>query len=256
MISLRLGDCLDVMAGIPDGSIDLILADLPYGTTACKWDVIIPFEPLWAHYRRLLKSRGAVVLTASQPFTSMLVTSNPKWFKYCWVWEKNSPSGHLNAKHRPMMATEDVAVFYGRMTTYNPQPAPSNIRDRPTGKANGTRRDRGVNSRSPYRSHATAHVGEVAILKPMVSPRNLIRFDVVPRATGTLHPTQKPVALMEYLVRTYTNEGDTVLDNTMGSGTTGEACINTGRNFIGIEKDPAYFAVAERRIAAAQPVVA
>jgi site-specific DNA-methyltransferase (adenine-specific) len=238
MTELRLGDCLDVMGSIPDGSIDLIACDLPFGTTACRWDQVIPFEPLWAHYRRLIKPRGAIVLNASQPFTSILVMSNPEWFRYEWIWDKvNHSSGYGNAKRMPLKRHESACVFYQKSPTYNPQmgagkPFVASTRGVPkilgrTGLKSGPSINRGTRY-----------------------PTSIIRFKADIKSEMGLHPTQKPVALMEYLIRTYSNEGDTVLDNAMGSGTTGIACLNTGRNFIGIESDPSYFAVAERRIAA------
>jgi site-specific DNA-methyltransferase (adenine-specific) len=237
---LRLGDCLDVMGSIPDGSIDLILADLPYGTTACKWDVVIPFEPLWAHYRRLLKPRGAVVLTASQPFTSMLVMSNREWFKYCDVWDKvNRYTGALNANRMPLRRHEDVAVFAPRATTFNPQ-----FRE---GRPYQVVRTNGHGSHTAYGKGGPRRIGVNAGLH---HPCSILPFKGDMKTEMGFHPTQKPVALMEYLIRTYSNEGDTVLDNCMGSGTTGVACLNTDRDFIGIESDPAYFAIAEQRIAA------
>lgn len=241
---LHHGDCLEVMAGLPDASVDMILCDLPYGTTACKWDTVIPFEPLWAQYRRVAKRNAAIVLTASQPFTTALIASNMREFRYCWVWEKPKGTGHLNAKKMPMNNYEDIAVFYSEQATYNPQ----------------------WTFGEPYTSNKSGSVDKVA--KTEVSgrhfdgpshrngsdgrryPKRVQRFGVVER--GTVHPTQKPVALMEYLVRTYTQEGETVLDNCMGSGTTGVACANTGRRFVGIERDSNYFAIASERIAAAQ----
>jgi site-specific DNA-methyltransferase (adenine-specific) len=245
MIDLRLGDCLDVMGTIPDGSIDLIATDLPFGTTACRWDQIIPFEPLWAHYRHLIKPRGAIVLNASQPFTSMLVMSNREWFKYCLVWEKSRPGNPFNAMHRPMKSHEDIVVFSGAAAAngaevrmnYNPQGLrPCNRVEKnkfkSTASIYGQRPGRA--NKSEYRQKWTNY------------PSTVLRF---PNSRGG-HETTKPVLLMEYLIRTYSNEGDTVLDNCMGSGTTGVACLNTGRNFIGIEKDPVYFAIAESRIAA------
>jgi site-specific DNA-methyltransferase (adenine-specific) len=246
-VTLWLGDCLERMGEIADGSIDLILADLPFGTTACRWDVVIPFRPLWEHYRRLLKPSGAVVLHASQPFTTDLIQSNREWFKYAWVWEKNNATGHLNARRRPMMATEDIVVFAPAVSTFNPIPARSNIVDRPFGKRNGTRKDRGLYVDSPYGAHRE-RAGEKCSIKEFVSPRNLLRFDVVPHSRGTLHPTQKPIPLAEYLIRTHSNPGALILDNAMGSGTTGIACLNTDRRFIGIERDPAIFEVADERI--------
>jgi site-specific DNA-methyltransferase (adenine-specific) len=235
------GDCLDRMAEIPDGSVDMVLADLPYGTTACKWDSVIPFEPLWAHYRRVTKPNAAIVLTASQPFTSALVMSNPKWFRYAWVWEKDAGSNFATVKFQPMKEHEDVCVFYRERPTYHAQ------RQERVGSRKGratTTVDSGRTG-SVYGTQAGTGILSVPELR---SPRSIQRFK---RERG-LHPTQKPVALMEYLIRTYTNEGETVLDNTMGSGTTGVACLNTGRRFIGMEKDASIFATAQARIAAAQ----
>jgi site-specific DNA-methyltransferase (adenine-specific) len=245
-IRLIEGDCLEVMGEIPDGSIDLVLCDLPYGITACKWDIVIPFEPLWDHYRRLLKSRGAVVLMASQPFTSMLIMSNREWFKYCWYWHKNMTSGFQLAKKQPLRVVEDICVFYSKQPTYNPQPTKSIVSDRIMRP--GSRNGGFWNQKENHHRLGTKQLQR--IVRDDVSPRNCLEIPCVPRATGTLHSTQKPVALMEYLIRTYSNEGDTILDNAMGSGTTGVACLNTGRNFLGIEKAPEIFAVAERRIAA------
>lgn len=231
MIQLHNGGCLEVMQSIPDQSVELILCDLPYGTTRNKWDAVIPFDPLWAAYRRIC--RGAIVLTAAQPFTSALVMSNLRDFKYQWVWEKSLATGFLNAKKQPMRAHEDIAVFYSSQPTYNPQ------------KVAGAPR-KYVNS---VRTHSTNYG---LANKPSSYdsderyPRSVIQFPG--RDVGAAHPTQKPVALMEYLIRTYTNVGDTVMDNCMGSGTTGVACVNTDRSFIGIERDPDYFKIAQGRI--------
>jgi site-specific DNA-methyltransferase (adenine-specific) len=248
-VRLHLGNCLDVMGEIADGSIDLVLCDLPYGVTACRWDTVIPFGPLWAHYRRLLKPRGAVVLTASQPFTSMLVTSNPKWFKYEWIWEKSRTSGFINARKRPLSVTESVLVFAPKQTIYNPQyrdREPKNMRRTDSVHAGNTSRTYGrLGAERRFNGHRVIPVEKGY-------PLNLIRIKAMGTFGGKkVHPTQKPVALMEYLIRTYTDEGDTVLDNAMGSGTTLEACINTGRKGIGIESHEPYFRNAENRIAAA-----
>jgi len=229
MIDLRKGDCLEVMRDIPDGSVDLVLCDLPYGTTQNKWDAVIPFAPLWAQYWRVC--RGAVVLTAAQPFTSLLICSNISNFCYQWVWEKNKASGFLNARRRPLTAHEDIAVF-GAAKTYNPQGLV----------------DVSVNNARKNKS-GNGNFGRVTD-KPYIQteggfPRSVLRFS---HELRPVHPTQKPVALMDYLVRTYTNAGETVLDNCMGSGTTGVACVNSGRNFIGIERDDKYFQIATDRI--------
>ena len=231
--TLYLGDCLELMAQIPDGSVDMVLCDLPYGTTACKWDSVIPFEPLWAQYKRIIKRNGAIVLTASQPFTSALVMSNIAMFKYQWVWDKKIPSGMSYARYQPMRQHEDVLVFCAGSTPYLPQMV---------------KRDKPIKGGGMSKGETTKNENLVALKKTyeFKNPTTLIGFDKV--RIGAVHPTQKPVALMEYLIRTYTNEGDTVLDNCMGSGTTGVACVNTGRNFIGIEKDDKYFAIASQRI--------
>jgi site-specific DNA-methyltransferase (adenine-specific) len=225
------GDCLDIMQFLPSGSVDMVLCDLPYGTTQNKWDAVIPFGPLWSEYRRLCG--GAVVLTASQPFTSALVCSANEAFKYAWVWEKSNATGHLNAKKMPMKLHEDVLVFGLGAYPYNPQGLV------PHGKI--TRR--GSNG-SNFGKSGVENLQEFTNY-----PRSILRVPAEPKA---VHPTQKPVALMEYLIRTYTNPGDTVLDNCMGSGTTGVACLNTGRDFIGIERDPGYFKIAQDRINAAK----
>lgn len=233
-IDLRLGDCLEVMQTIPDKSIDAIICDLPYGTTACKWDSVIPFEPLWSAYKRIIKDNGAIVLTAAQPFTSALVMSNPKWFKYQWIWDKKIPSGMSYARFQPMRQHEDVLVFCGGKTPYNPQMI---AREKPI-KSGGTKHsltapiaNKDINFKKTYKYK---------------NPTTIIAFNKVRR--GSIHPTQKPVELMEYLVKTYTNQGDIVLDNCMGSGTTGVACKNLSRKFIGIEQDLSYFEVAKARI--------
>jgi len=239
------GDCLKWMSVIPDGSVDMILCDLPYGTTACKWDTVIPFEPLWAQYRRVAKRNAAIVLTASQPFTSALVMSQPRMFRHEWVWEKNRGSNFLNTKREPMKEHEVALVFSEGGWTYNPQ-----MQERKgAGKTLvGKVVPHGGRSDSDNYGGYKAQSG---ILPELRGPSSIQRFNT---ATGTdkTHPTQKPVALMEYLIRTYTQEGETVMDNCMGSGTTGVACVNTGRNFIGIERDEKYFQIAADRIAESQ----
>lgn len=240
MIDLRLGDCLDILPSIAAASVDAVICDPPYGTTACKWDSVIPFAPMWEQLKRIIKPRGAIVLFGSQPFTSALVMSNPGMFKYSWTWEKNAPSSPGVARTQPMRYTEDICVFSGGPTVYNPQSTP---RTSKWGDRYLYKTTRGTNS-----DHWTLGVITSEYDRHTICPRNILTFDVVPRYAGTLHPTQKPVALLSYLVKTYTNEGDTVLDFTFGSGTTGVACVETGRNFIGIEKDSGYFDVASRRI--------
>ena len=233
-IDLRHGDCLEVMPTLEAGSIDMVLTDPPYGTTACKWDSIIPLEPMWENLKRLTKKNAAIVMTASQPFTTTLIASNMKMFKYCWVWDKVRGVGFQVAKYRPMMRTEDAVVFGEGRITYCPQM---------------TKRDKIKKSKcySSSDSNPLASNDGVAREYTHRHPTNIITASNASQK-GKLHPTQKPVALMEYLIKTYTNEGDTVLDFTMGSGTTGVACKNLGRNFIGIEKDAEYFEIAKNRI--------
>lgn len=221
------GDCLELMKLLPDASVDMVLCDLPYGTTQNKWDTALPLDALWCEYARIC--RGALVLTASQPFTSALVMSRPEWFRYAWVWEKSAATGHLNAKRMPMKLHEDVLVFSRKLAPYNPQ-----------GLAPFNKVARRGNNGDNFGKSGTENFQEFTNY-----PRSILRFAGDPKP---VHPTQKPVALMEYLIRTYTNEGDTVLDNCMGSGTTGVACMNTGRRFIGMEKDLGYFCTACSRI--------
>ena len=235
---LHLGDCLDVMQDIPDGSVDMVCTDPPYGTTACKWDVVIPFEPMWGALKRIVKPNGAIVLMASQPFTSALVMSNVAMFKYCWVWDKVMPSGFQIAKYVPMKRHEDVVVFSKGSPNWNPI---KEKRDKPI---------KGRVSKISESSPLKYSDGKVRIYTDK-NPQSILVFSK--QSDGKyIHPTQKPVALMEYLIRTYTNPGETVLDFTFGSGTTGVAAANTGRRFIGIERDPDYFAVASARIRTAQ----
>lgn len=232
-IQLMRGDCLERMAEIPDGSVDMVLCDLPYGTTRNKWDSVLPLDALWDQYRRIIKKGGAIVLTAGQPFTTALIASNLSSFKYCWIWEKSRVTGVLNAKYQPLRNYEDVVVFSDGRTTYNPQGVKQC--DKLLIDA-GKSKNYGAKKQEPYRQTQTGY------------PRQVIK---IASQGKTVHPTQKPVALMEYLIRTYTHEGDTVLDNCMGSGTTGVACVNTGRRFIGIERDPGYFEIARDRIQSA-----
>ena len=232
------GDCLEVMKDIPDKSIDMILCDLPYGTTACKWDTIIPFEPLWEQYKRIIKDNGAIVLTASQPFTSALVMSNVKMFKYEWIWEKESHSNFLNIKKQPGKRHENVCVFYKNQPTYNPQFW--------EGKDNHS-----VGNQIGKKVKREIFAGEYNIVKAregnMKYPISIFKFNTMGRGIG-VHPTQKPVALFEYLIKTYTHEGDLVLDSCAGSGTTGIACRNLNRNFILIEKEQEYIDIINKRL--------
>lgn len=241
MIELLHGDCLELMRDLPDNSVDMILCDLPYGTTACKWDSVIPFEPLWAEYRRISKPSAAIVLTASQPFTSTLVMSNPTQFRHQWYWDKKRSGSFVQAKRMPMKHIEDVLVF---SLSGQPQYHPIMVaRDKPM-KVGG-RKASSKGEAIPNRSHNTVEFLNKVYTESY--PKTIIEM-AVPNTESGLHPTQKPVSLMEYLIRTYTNEGGMVLDNCMGSGTTGVACKNTGRNFIGIERDENYFNIARDRI--------
>jgi site-specific DNA-methyltransferase (adenine-specific) len=242
---LMLGDCLDKLQEIPDGCIDLVLADPPYGTTQCKWDAVIPFEPMWAELKRVTRPTSAIVLTASQPFTSALVMSNPRMFRHEWIYRKRCASNFAQAKYAPMKEHESVLVFAKRRADYYP------IKEERTG---------GGKERIRYDfSQATRHkVGEAVGMQPgafnpkaseLRYPSSVQAFNNRAKGDRGQHPTQKPVALMEYMIKTYTNPGDVVLDFTMGSGTTGVAAKRLGRSFVGIEKDPKYFEIAKERIA-------
>ncbi|NLK47154.1 MAG: site-specific DNA-methyltransferase [Treponema sp.] len=236
-IKLLYGDCLELMKDIPSGSVDMVLCDLPYGTTCCKWDSLIPFEPLWEQYNRVTKENAAIVLFSQMPFTSDLIQSNRKQFRYEWIWIKSNATGFLNAKKMPLKKHENILVFYKKLPLYNPQ----------------------FTKGTPYRSRLPVCssiygfkeiAGGVKEYSDRRYPNDILMF---PRGKNTgLHPTQKPVELLEYLIKTYTNERETVMDNTMGSGSAGVACVNTGRSFIGIEKDMHYFGIAQKRITSAQ----
>ena len=231
MIKLYNNDCLKILPTLPDHSVDMILADLPYGTTRNKWDSIIPMDQLWAQYKRLLKVGGVVALFGDEPFSSSLRLSNSKWYRYDWYWIKNRGSGFLNAKKMPLKAVETISIFYPKLPLYNPQML--------SGKPYKAKNDTKSNNWGSYKT------GWVTNNKGTRYPVNAIHFN---KLAKTIHPTQKPVDLLEYLIKTYTNEDMTVLDNVMGSGSTGVACKNLNRNFIGIEKDPDYFKLAEERI--------
>ena len=236
VIDLKNGDCLDLMQDIPDRSIDMIMSDPPYGTTQCKWDSIIPLDLMWEQLKRIIKPNGVVALMAAQPFTTKLISSNFEMFKYCWIWEKSKSTGFLNAWRRPLTNTEDVCIFYKKNNLYKPilrDKEEKNIRIR------SIETERGSECYGKFDSK----IRKCPINKSM--PKTIIKFNNVQRG---LHPTQKPVDLMEYLIKTYTNEGDTVLDFCMGSGTTGVAAQNLSRSFIGIEKDEKYFNIASERI--------
>ena len=233
MIDLRLGDCLNLMPKIETGSIDLILCDLPYGTTNCKWDTIIPFDKLWEQYERIIKSNGAIVLNASQPFTSALVMSNPKMFKYEWIWEKTKASNFQLAKLNPLKFHENILVFYKTPPTYN-QLTLTDCYIK-SGRGTNVRQLKHCKDSKDYVTTKTGY------------NRSVIKV-ANPSGKGHPHPTAKPIELCETLIKIYTNENETVLDNTMGSCTTGIACINTNRNFIGMENNKEYFNISLKRV--------
>ena len=234
------GDCLERMKEIPDGSVDMILADCPYGTTSCAWDSIIPLEPMWEQLKRIIKPNGVVVMTASQPFTSALVMSNLKWFRQVQVWDKKMPTGHLNAKKKILSRHEDIVMFspakFGGFT-YSPQMTKGKLRNKTPARKADNYDDRVYGK--------VNHKGDT--FNDDYYPTSIVEISNA-NQQGKVHPTQKPVALMEYLIKTYTNEGETVLDFTMGSGTTGVACQNLNRKFIGIELDDNYFEIGKKRI--------
>ncbi len=240
---IYLGDCLELMKDIPDGSIDCVICDLPYGTTACKWDSIIPFEPLWEQYNRITKPNAAIVLFATEPFTSTLIMSNLHNYRQKLTWLKTRPTNVFNAKKQFMNWTEDICIFYRSLPTFNPQM-----------RTDGKFTSKKVQHTNHDRSTGTlGHTGE----KPgyihesnggLFYPKSVLEFSNVNSNKECFHPTQKPIELLRYLVRTYTNEGDTILDNCIGSGTTAIACLRENRNFIGIEKEVKYFEIANNRI--------
>ena len=232
-ITIYHGDCLAVMPTLRAGSIDAIITDLPYGTTACKWDVVIPFAPMWEQVKRLLKPHGAFVTTASQPFTSMLVMSNLDWFKYCWVWDKNNSAGFATVKYRPFIVTEDVCVFSQGASVYNPQM-----------QTRGKSRQKGFGGRASELYGIKPRKGPV---NNTYHPKNILAFSKINQVDCD-HPTQKPIALYEYLIRTYTNEGDVVLDFCLGSGTTALACRRLGRRCVGAEISEEYCQIAVKRL--------
>jgi site-specific DNA-methyltransferase (adenine-specific) len=239
------GDCLELMKDIPDNSIDMVLTDPPYGTTACKWDTVIDFDLMWAQLKRITKDNGAICLFGSEPFSSALRMSNIKQFKYDWVWQKDKATGFLNSKKQPLRSNEIISVFYKKQPTYNPQFWDS--------KPMNTVYNGGVanNGKSTDVYGKQKQVKRKELNSTKRYPITNIKFNQVNgQAKIKCHPTQKPVALLEYLIKTYTLENETVLDFTMGSGSTGVACKNLDRNFIGIEKDEKYFGIAEQRIQA------
>lgn len=245
-ISLIRGDCLIEMKNIPDKSVDMVLSDIPYGTTACKWDVVIPFEPMWEQLKRITKDNGAICLFGSEPFSSHLRLSNLKMFKYDWIWDKVQPSGQLLVKKMPMKQHEIISVFYNKQCCYFRQ---MSNREKKDIRVNAVR-----NKNNQKTQTSQEHIGGVANRYALdydplkINPKSIIKFTKQPHRVKSLHPTQKPVALLEYLIKTYTLENETVLDFTMGSGSTGVACKNLNRKFIGIEKDDNYFEIAKQRI--------
>lgn len=235
MINLMNGDCLDLMKTIPDGSVDMILTDPPYGTTACKWDSVIPFEPMWQDLKRIIKPNGAIVLFGSQPFTSKLICSNIEMFKYEWVWNKKRPSNPMLAKKQALKSHENILVFYSKQCFYDPQGV-FETNGKPRGGVKPSKTDLGFGKsiKCDYKQTKSGY------------PKSILEFGF--SNINNLHPTQKPVHLLEYLIKTYTQENETVLDFTMGSGSTGVAAKNTNRKFIGIELDEKYFEIAKERI--------
>ena len=244
MYKLIQGDCIEVMKTMPDGSIDMILCDLPYGTTSCCWDTIIPFEPLWEQYKRIIKYNGAIVLFGTEPFSSKLRCSNLSMYKYDWYWEKERITNIAHVKKRAGKTVETISVFYKKQPTYNPQMSTYNGKKRTNKVKNGKLGkliDNAEKKVVEYQDNGLRY------------PTQILKFNR-DCLKSNLHPTQKPVALCEYLIKTYTKEGGLVLDNCMGSGTTGVAAINTNRNFIGIELEEKYFNIAKNRIEKTKPL--
>lgn len=239
---LKNGDCLNIMNEIENKSIDMILADLPYGTTSCKWDSVIDLEKLWEHYNRIIKDNGVIVLFSAQPFTTNLINSNMKHYKYSWYWLKNNVTGFAFAKYQPMRRVEDINVFYKKHGIYNPQGL-KKVENMKKRKRNAPKRET-IYKENTLQNEYTPQFTNY--------PKNVLQFN---KEVKCVHPTQKPVELLEYLIKTYTNEEMVVLDNCMGSGSTGVACGNIGRRFIGIEKDNNYFKIAQRRIGVSYKVL-
>ena len=244
------GDCLIEMDKIADKSVDMILCDLPYDITDCKWDELISFEKLWKHYERIIKVDGVIALSSSHPFTNVLINSNNEKFRYCWYWIKSAPRGFANARKQPLRAVEEICIFYYKQPTYNPiliKKEEKNIRNSKYVLDNKNSKVYVGGLNKKQREYNEGRL----IPTDMTYPRNTLYFDTVGNNNkNRFHSSQKPVELMEYLIKTYTNEGETVLDNCMGSGTTGVACKKTGRHFIGIEKDEKYFEIAVSRVSA------
>jgi DNA modification methylase len=256
MIELLHGDCLELMKDIPDKSIDMILCDLPYGTTACKWDVVIPFEPLWEQYKRIIKGRGCIALFGSEPFSSHLRMSNLDQYKYDWIWDKNYGANFMALKYMPLLTNENISIFSaggannGSKIKMNYYPIMENQKERTYSLNKYTSKIKNPKSFGFLNKETVS-----GIKRDKKYPKSVLHFSNANKK-GRVHPTQKPVALLEYLILTYTLENETVLDNCMGSGSTGIACVNTNRKFIGIEKDDKYFEIAKNRIEKAQQDVA
>lgn len=240
--SLLFGDCLERMKEIPEGSVDLILTDPPYGTTACKWDSVIPFEPMWVELKRIIKPNGAIVLFGAEPFSSTLRMSNIRNYKYDWIWVKDKPSNFVMANKQPMRYSENISVFYTKQPTYNKQMIPRTGSGSDRYKYKVDHSNRTVQGGGEYQGDK-----ESGYDRDYKNPSNVLTYSTG-RRQDSHHPTQKPVALLEYLIKTYTQEGETVLDFTAGSFSTGVACVNTGRSFIGIEMDEGYFNIGVKRI--------
>lgn len=243
-MQLMQGDCLELMKDIPDGTVDMILCDLPYGTTQCKWDSTIPFDKLWEQYKRIIKYHGVIALFGCEPFSTYLRMSNIQNYKYDWIWNKHSTNGFLNAKKRPLKQHEVISIFSYGVPAYNPQM-----------ETRGKERAKGYyNKKCGDGDMVYGKFGNKKSINNVYYPTDILSFSNADH-TSKVHPTQKPVALLEYLIKTYTNAGQTVLDNCMGSGSTGVACVNTRRDFIGIELDKGYFDIAKKRIEDASEAV-
>lgn len=250
MITLINADCLEEMKSIPDQSIDMILCDLPYGTTRCSWDIIIPFEPLWEQYKRIIKDRGAIALFGSEPFSSCLRLSNISMFKYDLIWEKSRGSNFVHSHYQPLKVHEIISIFSKSSAAQGSKVSmnfyPQMTKGKPYNKGNNNKKIETLQGGNTEYAHENKSGDR--------KPRSVIYYATADSEGKPFHPSQKPIALLEYLLRTYSLEGDMVLDNTMGSGSTGVACINTGRNFIGIEKDKKYFDIAQERINKAESI--
>lgn len=247
MVQLRQGDCLELMKEIPDGSVDLVLCDLPYQMTSCEWDVLIPFDQLWEQYRRIVKSNGSVALFGTEPFASKLRMSNLDWYKYDWVWSKKATSDFLHAKNKPLNAHEVISVFSPGVCNHASLSGPRRMTYNPQGLVSlGVVTKNGDKPSAVSAAHGCLWNSSRTYEAYTNYPKSVLEFNS--RTEKRFHPTQKPVTLLEYLIKTYTNPGEVVLDNTMGSGSTGVAAVNTGRSFIGMELDSGYFEVAQQRI--------